>query len=71
MIQFRGCVAHCGLTKSDMKEVIKKPLENAPKRIGDDKNANDANYKINTTNVDSNLELQRGNHFLRLNIRLS
>ena len=54
-----------------MKEVIKKPLENAPKRIGDDKNANDANYRINTTNVDSNLELQRGNHFLRLNIRLS
>ena len=42
-----------GVTESDVKEVIKKPFENAPKRKGDEKNeANDANDRINTTNVD-------------------
>ena len=51
-----------------MKEVIKKLLENAPKRIGGYKNANDADDGINGTNVDYNLELHRGNHFLQLNI---
>ena len=41
-----------GVTESDVKEVIKKPFENAPKRKGDEKNANDASDRINTTNVD-------------------
>ena len=39
-----------GVTESDVKEVIKKQLDNTPK-CKDDKNANDANYKINTTNA--------------------
>ena len=44
------------VTESDAKEVIKKQLENSPKRKGSEKNSNDVNDKINTTNVDSNLE---------------
>ena len=53
MIQFRGCVTNLyGVTKSDLKKVIKKQLENAPKRIGGEKNANDVNDRINTTIVD-------------------
>ena len=35
-----------------MKEVFKKQLENAPKRKCGEKNGNDANSRINTTNVD-------------------
>ena len=35
-----------------MKEVIKKQLENVPRREGGEKNSNDANDRINTTNVD-------------------
>ena len=50
-------------TESDVKEVIKMQLENAPKRKGGD--------GINTTNVDYNLELHRGKNFLRHNIRSS
>ena len=50
-----------GVTKSgDVKEVIKKQLENAFKRKGGKKKtknpANDES-RINTTNVDYNLEL--------------
>ena len=41
-----------GVTESDVKEVIKKQLENPLKREGGEKNANDANDRINTTNVD-------------------
>ena len=42
-----------GVTESDVKEVIKKLLENALKRIGAVKKAaNDANERINTTNID-------------------
>ena len=42
-----------GVTESDVKEVIKKLLENVLKRIGAvKKNTNDANERINTTNVD-------------------
>ena len=40
------------VTESDVKEGIKKLLENVPKRKGNEKNANDANGRINTTNVD-------------------
>ena len=40
-----------GVTESDVKEVIKKLFENASKRKGDGKNPNNANDKINTTNV--------------------
>ena len=35
-----------------MKEVIKKQLDKAPKHKHDEKNPNDANYGINTFNVD-------------------
>ena len=41
-----------GVTESDVKEVIKKLLENAGRRIAGEKNANDANDRVNTTNVD-------------------
>ena len=34
MIQFRGCVTIEGVTENDVKEVIKRLLENAPKRKG-------------------------------------
>ena len=54
-----------------MRKVIKKQLEKASKRIGGEKNANDANDRINTINFDWNLELHRGNNFLRINIRSS
>ena len=37
-----------------------------PKKKVVRKNQNDANDKINMTNVDRNLELHRGNHFLQL-----
>ena len=40
------------VTESDVKEVIKKLLESAPRQKGGEKVANDANNKINTTNVD-------------------
>ena len=63
-----------GVPKIDVKEVIKKQLENASKRKGgkktQKKSANDEG-RINTTNVDYNLELYRGNNCLRLNIRSS
>ena len=49
MIQFRGCVPNYSVTKSDAKKVIKKILENPPKRIGGKNNANDANDGINAT----------------------
>ena len=37
MIQFRGYVQTNGVTKSNVKEVIKKLLENAPKRKSGEK----------------------------------
>ena len=37
MIQFRSCVTDSGVTKSDVKEVIKKQFVNAPKRKDDKK----------------------------------
>ena len=52
-----------GVTKSDVKEVIKKLLENAHQWKGGEKKAKDTNDRINTTNVDWNLELECGNHF--------
>ena len=41
-----------GVTKIGVKEVIKELLKNALKRKGGEKNANDANDMINTTNDD-------------------
>ena len=41
-----------GVTESDVKEAIKKLLKNAGRRIGGEKNVNDANDKVNTTSVD-------------------
>ena len=41
-----------GETESDEKKVNKKLLENALKRKDGEKNANDANDRINRTNVD-------------------
>ena len=41
-----------GVTESDVKEVIKKLLENTLKRKVDVKNANHGNDRINTTNID-------------------
>ena len=42
-----------GVTKSDVKkEVTKQEFDNPPKRKGDEKNTNDTNDRINTTNVD-------------------
>ena len=41
-----------GVTESDVKEVTEKLFKNAIKRKGGEKNANDANDIINTTNVD-------------------
>ena len=41
-----------GVAKSDVKEVIKKLLEYAPKWKGGEKNGNDANDRSNTTSVD-------------------
>ena len=41
-----------GVTESDMKEVIKKLIKNGPNGKVVKKNANGANYMINTTNVD-------------------
>ena len=41
-----------GVAKSDVKEVIKKLLEYAPKWKGGEKNGNDENDRINTINVD-------------------
>ena len=52
MIQFRGYLQTNGVTKSNVKEVIKKLLENAPKRKSGEKNANDAIDRINSTNID-------------------
>ena len=40
------------VAETDVKEVIKKLLKNAPKQKGGEKNKNDANDMINTTNVD-------------------
>ena len=40
-----------GANKRDVKEVIKKQLENGPKRKGNEKNANDKD-RANATNVD-------------------
>ena len=37
MIQFRSCVTNYGVTESDVKEVIKKEFDNAPKHQGDEK----------------------------------
>ena len=37
IIPFRSCVTTNGVTKSDVKEVIKKPVENAPKHKDDEK----------------------------------
>ena len=31
-VQFRGCVTNYGVIESDVKEVIKKQLDNSPKR---------------------------------------
>ena len=36
IIPFRSCITN-GVTKSDVKEVMKKPVENAPKRKDDEK----------------------------------
>ena len=41
-----------GVPESDVKEVTKKLLENVPIRIDGAKYPNDANERINTTNVD-------------------
>ena len=41
-----------GVTKSNVKEVIKKQLKNAPKQKGGEKKCNYAYDRINTTNVD-------------------
>ena len=41
-----------GVTKSDVKKVIKNQLEDASQRKGGEKNANNANDRINMTNVD-------------------
>ena len=41
-----------GVIERDSKEVIIKQLDNAPKRKDDEKNTNDPNYRINTTNAD-------------------
>ena len=40
-----------GVIEGDVEEVIKKQLDNAPKHKDDEKK-NDANYRINTTDVD-------------------
>ena len=53
MIQFRDCLTTNGVIKEDLKEVIKKLLKNANKRKEMlKKKTNDANDRINTTNVD-------------------
>ena len=52
-----------------MKEDIKKLLKNSPKQKGGEENATDANDMINTTNVDYNFVLHRGNHFYGLILR--
>ena len=41
-----------GVSESDVKELIKKQLKNAPKTKKAKKNANDTNDRINTTKVD-------------------
>ena len=51
MIQLEAGLQINGATKSEVKEVLKKVSENIPKRIGGEKNANDANDRINTINV--------------------
>ena len=57
-----------GVTENDVKEAIKKLLKNTPKwKV--EKNANDANDMINTTNDDYNLELHRVNHLYGLILR--
>ena len=40
------------MTKRDVKKVINKQFENAPKRKDDEKNKSDATDRINTTNID-------------------
>ena len=49
-VQLEPALQTNGVTESDVKEVIKKQLDNTPK-FKDDKNTNDANYRINTTNA--------------------
>ena len=36
-VQFRGCVTNYGVIESDVKEVIKKQLDNFPIRKDDEK----------------------------------
>ena len=71
MIQFGGCVTNQWCSQKQCERFIKKLLENAPNWKGSEKPENDPNDRINRTNVDENLELHCGNHFLRLNIGLS
>ena len=52
MIQFRRYLQTNVVTESNVKEVIKELLENAPNRKGGEKNANDAIDRINSTNID-------------------
>ena len=67
-IQFRGCVKLIGITESDVKEIIKKQLENAPNGKDDEKIQNDANNRINTTDVD--LAFSCINLSLKLSLKL-
>ena len=41
-----------GVIERDVKEVIKKLVENTPKRKAGEKNRNNTNDRINTTNGD-------------------
>ena len=59
-----------GLTESDVKEVIKKQLEHAPKRKGGKKNAYNEE-RINTTKLVKIWNYIGEITFLRLNIRSS
>ena len=51
MIQFRGCVTIEGVTENDVKEVIKRLLQNAPKRKGGETKIQMIQM-IQTTNMD-------------------
>ena len=67
MIQFRGCQTN-GVSKSNVKKVMKKLLENTPKRIGGEKKQMMQMMGLTRPMVIKIMELHRGNHFLQLNI---
>ena len=52
MIQFRGYLQTHFVTESYVKGVIKNLFESTPRRKGEEKNANNANDRINITNID-------------------